>query len=220
MARKHITPLPNPAIATGTKVFLRHPTGGDRAEWVKLRDQSELHLWPWEPTPPGMDEPFSSDVAFGNLLGSCDDARSQRFLICLRSSRAIAGQVSLNNIIRGAFQSTSVGYWIGAAFARRGLMSEGLSLAITHALGPLGLHRVEANIIPANVASLTLVRKLGLRYEGTAKDYLRIAGRWQDHERWAVTAPEWQAVTSPPGSGGRVRPSASAARRGGSSKPR
>jgi ribosomal-protein-alanine N-acetyltransferase len=96
----------------------------------------------------------------------------------------------VSGIIRGSFQSSYVGYWIGRPFAGHGFMTEALGLVLVFAFRTLGLHRVEANIIPGNRASLRLVKRLGFRYEGTAVRYLRINGRWQDHEHWAITADE------------------------------
>ncbi len=164
------------------------PAGRDKAEYLKLREASWAWLEPWEPTHPGRD-PLDEE-AFDRFYKTSDTEHSRRFLIKLLDGRrpgAILGQVSLNNIVRGAFQSATLGYWIGAEFAGRGYMTEALTLAVEHAFHALKLHRVEANIIPRNAPSLALVKKLGFRYEGTAARYLKIAGSWQDHERWAMT---------------------------------
>lgn len=141
-----------------------------------------------------------SPAVFDRLMTTRRGELNHRFVICLREGElrgAIIGQISLGNIARGAFQSCYVGYWIGAAHAGRGLMTEALGLALKFGFGTLALHRVEANIVPRNKPSRRLVKKLGFRYEGTAKRYLRIAGRWQDHEHWAITAEEWpKALTA------------------------
>jgi ribosomal-protein-alanine N-acetyltransferase len=71
-------------------------------------------------------------------------------------------------------------------------MTEGMTLAINEAFGPLKLHRLEANIQPGNTASIALVKRLGFRREGLSKKYLKIGGRWQDHERWAILKEEWR----------------------------
>lgn len=130
---------------------------------------------------------------FGRFLKSARNERSARFVVCLRETGEIVGQCGLGEIVRGPFQSCYLGYWIGAAHTRRGYMSEAVRLALRHAFTQLQLHRVEANIVPRNRASKGLARKVGFRYEGTAKRYLKIAGKWEDHEHWAMTVEDWKA---------------------------
>jgi ribosomal-protein-alanine N-acetyltransferase len=73
-----------------------------------------------------------------------------------------------------------------------GYMEEGLRLVLRHAFRDLGLHRVEAAIQPANERSIALVRRCGFRLEGFSPRYLKIGGRWRDHQRWALLAEEWR----------------------------
>ncbi len=127
---------------------------------------------------------------FASMLIANLGDRSVKSLVCRKADGAILGVVNINEIVRGAFRSAYLGYWIGAPFARQGYMSEGLRLAVRHAFRTLGLHRVEANIIPHNRPSIALVRGAGFRKEGLSPRYLRIDGRWQDHERWALLADE------------------------------
>lgn len=180
------------AVEVGERVFLRYPNANDQAEMVRLKRRSRAHLAPWEGTPVGGGSTFTA-AWFRRFLKSSRDERSKRFVLCLKETGEIIGQIGLGEICRGAFQSCYVGYWIGAEFAGQGLMTEAVGLTLRHAFEELGLHRVEANIVPRNRASIGLARKSGLRYEGTAKRYLRIAGRWEDHEHWAMTVEEWEA---------------------------
>ncbi|MDX2133093.1 MAG: GNAT family protein [Planctomycetota bacterium] len=208
------------AACVGELTFLRLPTGADRDEWVKLREISERHLLPWDPTPPGMDEPPPADILFGKLLSTCDTEHSRRYLICAKDSGGIVGQVSLNQVFRGPFQNAVAGYWIGAPFTRRGYMADALRTVLAHAFQDLRLHRVEANIIPQNVASIALVRAAGFRLEGLSLRYLRINGAWRDHERWAMTIEDWNALSAPGTARAPRRAPTSGAPRGGSSARR
>ena len=104
------------------------------------------------------------------------------------------GVINVNEIVRGHFRSAYLGYYAFVSLAGRGYMSEGLALALRWAFGELRLHRVEANIQPANEASRALVRRLGFRREGFSRRYLKITGRWRDHERWALLAEDWRGA--------------------------
>ena len=94
--------------------------------------------------------------------------------------------INLNEIVRGAFQSAYLGYYIGTPYAGQGYMMEALKLVIEYAFNELRLHRLEANIQPQNAASLALVKRCGFRKEGFSPRYLKIDGDWRDHERWAI----------------------------------
>ena len=102
------------------------------------------------------------------------------------------GAIELSQIVGGRFRSAYLGYHIGAPFARQGYMRDALAAALTLAFGRYRLHRVEANIQPRNLASIRLVRRLGFRREGYSRRYLKIGGRWRDHERWALLVEDWR----------------------------
>ena len=112
------------------------------------------------------------------------------YFICLRGSDEVVGVVNISEIVRGVFRSGYLGYYAFTPYEKRGFMKEGVSLVVGDAFRRLGLHRLEANVQPGNDASIRLVRRLGFRREGYSPRYLKIRGRWRDHERWAVLAEE------------------------------
>ncbi len=165
--------------------MLRRLSPEDRADWLALKLASiELHR-PWEPWPPsGYRPPDASD--FQGQLGR--DA----YLMIRRDDNVLVGQVNFNQLVRGNFESAYLGYWVGQPFAGQGYATEGVGLAVRHAFKVLRLHRLEANIVPTNLASLKVIKRCGFRKEGYSPRYLRIAGRWTDHERWALTVEDWR----------------------------
>jgi [ribosomal protein S5]-alanine N-acetyltransferase len=144
--------------------------------------------------------PPATPAAFRTYLRGLGRPTHAGYLVVLRGSRELVGVVNISEIVRGNFQSGYLGYYAFRPHAGRGLMSEGLALVIADAFGRLGLHRLEANIQPGNARSRGLVRRLGFRREGYSARYLTIAGRWRDHERWAILADE---VGRPDRGGGR-----------------
>jgi ribosomal-protein-alanine N-acetyltransferase len=104
----------------------------------------------------------------------------------------LVGYFALSEIVRRSFLNAVVGYYAAAALAGRGLMSEAMLDVLAHAFDELGLHRVEANVQPANARSLALVARCGMRREGFSPRLLNIGGVWCDHERWAITVEDWR----------------------------
>jgi len=168
------------------RVELRHPRRRDEDEFLeRARASISLHR-PWGSAPVTSEQ-------YRAYLGRLAGERHEGFLVRLRASGELVGVVNLNEIVRGSFQSAYLGYYAFTPFAGRGLMREGLRLCLAKAFGAVRLHRVEANIQPANEPSRRLVEALGFRHEGHSPRYLKIGGRWRDHERWALLAEEWRA---------------------------
>ena len=119
----------------------------------------------------------------------------EALLLCRASDGAILGFFNLSQIVRRGFQSAYLGYAVGKPYAGQGYMRDGLELVLRHAFTTMRLHRVEANIQPTNTSSLALARGAGFRREGFSPRYLKISGRWRDHERWAILAEEWRDRT-------------------------
>lgn len=107
----------------------------------------------------------------------------------------LAGVINASEIVRGAFQSAYLGYYAFAPHNGQGHMSRGLRAVLADLFRVQRLHRVEANIQPVNLASREVVRRLGFRLEGLSPRYLKIAGRWRDHERWALTVEDWRGAS-------------------------
>lgn len=105
----------------------------------------------------------------------------------------VVGQMSVSDIGGGALQSAQIGYWVSQHVAGRGITPIAVALTIDYLFSVLGLHRVEICIRPENAASLRVVEKLGLRYEGRRDAYIHIDGAWRDHDCFAVTRDEAQA---------------------------
>jgi ribosomal-protein-alanine N-acetyltransferase len=115
-------------------------------------------------------------------------------LLCRDKDLAILGFFNLSQIVRRSLQSAYLGYAVGKAYAGQGYMRDGIRLVLRYGFGDLKLHRIEANIQPGNHASIALARGVGFHREGFSPRYLKIAGRWRDHERWAILADDWRAL--------------------------
>lgn len=169
------------AVEVGRRVFLRAPTARDRDEFLALMTASRRFLHPWIKPPGGR-------AAFAAYVRRTRRPSERGFLVCRHRDGAIAGVINVSRIFYSAFRSAYLGFYAGAPFAGQGYMDEALRLVVRHAFRRLGLHRLEANIQPRNRASVRLVRRCGFRREGFSPRYLKVFGRWRDHERWAITA--------------------------------
>ncbi|MGW6566670.1 GNAT family N-acetyltransferase [Streptomyces sp. NPDC054975] len=173
-------------LTAGPRVGLRGYSLDDAEEFTARARESRATHRPWLFPP---DRPDSFAAYARSLI---EDPAKVGFLVCERGEHGgrIAGFLNINNIVRGAFLSGALGYGAFAHAAGRGLMGEALGLLLPYAFGPLGLHRLEANIQPGNAASRALVLRAGFRLEGFSPAMLHIDGAWRDHERWALTAQE------------------------------
>ena len=147
------------------------------------RSRAFLRRWAAPPT---------TSRAFRAYVDRLNTRMHQGHFVVVRASGALAGVINLNEIVRGSFQSAYLGCYAFQPHAGRGYMSAGLGLVLRRAFGELKLHRLEANIQPENKPSLALFRRHGFRREGYSPRYLKIAGRWRDHERWALLAEDWR----------------------------
>jgi [ribosomal protein S5]-alanine N-acetyltransferase len=169
------------------RVFLRKPEPIDRDEFVGIMRASRSFHRPWATAPTDYD-------GFDAYLSDTRRPDFEAMLVCRHEDRAILGFFNLSHITRGSLQSAYLGYAVANKYARQGYMREGLELVLREAFLKLRLHRIEANIQAGNQASIALARGAGFSREGFSPRYLKIGGRWRDHERWAILAEDWHAL--------------------------
>ena len=159
----------------------------DFEDWAALRETSRAFLEPWEPAWP------EDDLTRGSfrrrLRRYAEEIRSDTaysYLIFGEGERTLMGGVTVGQVRRGVAQAATLGYWMGAPFAGRGVMTLAVGLVLDHAFDELGLRRIEAACVPSNAASIRVLERNGFQREGYARRYLRIAGEWRDHLLHAV----------------------------------
>lgn len=164
-----------------SRIVLRRPLPTDEREFLTAVLRSKGIHRPWA-------RPPATAAEYRKYLQRQDGKTHWNLLVCRRNSGALVGAINISNAVRGTFQSAYLGFYVFAGHERQGLMHEGLSAVIRYAFRTLKLHRLEANIQPANAASISLVRVCGFRREGFSPQYLKVGARWGDHERWAILA--------------------------------
>jgi ribosomal-protein-alanine N-acetyltransferase len=181
-----------PARLSHGRVGVRPMRLRDAAAWVEVRRRNRAWLEPWEGRSPQVadsswDDRHTVGVYLAMLRAGRREARAGRSLpFAVTHDGALVGQVTLSTVVRGAFDSASVGYWVDERVAGRGVVPTALALVLDHCFREVGLHRVEANVRPENAPSLRVVRKLGMREEGLHRRYLFIDGDWRDHLAFAL----------------------------------
>jgi ribosomal-protein-alanine N-acetyltransferase len=175
-----------PATRKAARVELRVATAADRDAYVAAtRSSRRLHR-PWV-------SPAATPEAFEELLERARTSEFEPMLARRLDDGAIVGFANISQIIRGPLQSGFLGYGGVAGQTGQGYMTEAIGLVLRRAFTELRVHRLEANIQPANAASIALARRCGFEYEGFSPRYLKVGGRWRDHERWAIGAEQWRA---------------------------
>jgi ribosomal-protein-alanine N-acetyltransferase len=186
-----------PAVLVDGRVVLRPYRRGDARAWSEVRCANQAWLAPWASAPPGPWNELNSTRAYlyvyRDMKKSIRAGESMPFAVCLRDDNGVerfVGHINLGSIVRRAFSSTYIGYWVDSRVAGRGVMPTALALVVDHAFGPAGLHRVEINIRPENAPSRRVVEKLGFREEAYHPRYMHIDGAWRDHIGYAMTSEE------------------------------
>ncbi|MDG0794888.1 GNAT family N-acetyltransferase [Cohnella ginsengisoli] len=169
-------------------VYLRRLKKGDAAALLELRRRNRSFFEPFEPvraerefTPAGIRDMLDQDELHW------ERGSGFAFGIFLRDADRLVGRVNLSNVVRGAWESCTVGYYMDQDENGRGRMTEALGQAVSFAFGEAGLHRVQAAVMPRNLASIRVIEKNGFKYEGLAEYYLKIHGVWEHHRIYSLT---------------------------------
>jgi [ribosomal protein S5]-alanine N-acetyltransferase len=168
----------------GKKVFLRYVTVGDFEEMQTLFRESRKFYKGLIDTPETL-EKFAAYVARN------ESETNECFVICRASDDKIVGAINLSQIFRRGFQNAYLGYSLGVKYTGQGFMTEAVALILRFAFKDLKLHRVEANVQPENLPSIAVLKRCGFTREGFSRKYLKIGGRWRDHERFAIIKEDW-----------------------------
>ena len=171
----------------GALVYIRLLRVDDAAALLELRLRNLEFLRPWEPRRAGGPPTIESQRAqLRHAEAASDDDTAYHFGVFTPDDRMV-GTITLSNVARGAWQNATVGYFIDEAENGKGYATEAIRLAARTAFGELGLHRVQAGVMPRNPGSMRALEKAGFRHEGLSPRYLRINGVWEDHVMFALT---------------------------------
>jgi [ribosomal protein S5]-alanine N-acetyltransferase len=176
-----------PATLQYGEVTLRPLRYRDARAWRAVRRRNAAWLRQWDATVPpgGSERPATFHTLVARLNRHARQGQGMPFVV--EVGGVFAGQVTVNNIVRGSAQFASVGYWLDRELAGRGVMPTAVALVIDHCFRSAGLHRIEVAIRPENTNSLRVVEKLGIPEVGYAPRFLHIDGAWRDHRIYAIT---------------------------------
>ena len=176
------------------RVMLRPLIAQDFEAFSEVRIRNACWLTKWEPlVPRNTTDPAHNRESFANRCTVRDRDRQlgSSYTFGMFVNGSLAGEVNLNNVVRGALQCATIGYWIDEARAGNGYTAEAVVLISKFAFEQLKLHRVEICIIPRNANSRRVMEKISFREEGLAERFLEINGVWEDHVRYGFTYEEW-----------------------------
>jgi ribosomal-protein-alanine N-acetyltransferase len=181
----------------GARVLLRLPQMRDYEAWSGLRRESQDFLRPFEPRWTELDlarRVYAMRVR--RARQEVEEGTDYTFFIFLGDGQKaqLVGGITLSNIRRRAAQFVNLGYWMGQAYAGKGLMTEAVGLVVPFIFEALDLHRIHAAFLPHNTASRRVLEKNGFVEEGFAKHYLQINGRWEDHVLMGLTKERWDTM--------------------------
>lgn len=181
----------------GDGLMLRSPRQNDYPAWRSLRLASRSFLAPFEPR--WSEAELSQRNFAARVRRNRRDAlygTEYSLLIFTQQGRrsTLVGGMTLSNVRRRAFQNVTLGYWMGAEFAGKGIMTRAVALILPFVFDTLNLHRIEAACLPDNMASRRVLSANGFREIGIAENYLQINGEWRDHMLFALTREHYDGL--------------------------
>jgi ribosomal-protein-alanine N-acetyltransferase len=171
-------------------VSIRLVAEEDAEELAELMASNRKFFAPWDAVRPDAFYTAAGQLeAIGAALRSYESGQMMPHVI-VQDGR-IVGRMNLNTIVRGAFQSGTLGYYVAEEYNGRGIAGRATGLMVAVGFEELNLHRIEANTLLHNVASQRVLLRNGFERFGTAPKYLRIAGEWQDHDQFHKINENW-----------------------------
>lgn len=185
--------VPLSTVLETERLLLRPPRTRDIGRLQSLLRDNVAHLRPWSPRAKEGSNPTSLVEVASHITrqrSAWRDDRNYALFVEWKETERLVGRVALTEVVRGAFQNAYLGYWIDHRFVEKGVATEAVGSVVSFGFETLGLHRIQAAVMPKNVPSRRVLEKLGFREEGLARRYLAIAGEWEDHILYAKTADE------------------------------
>ena len=179
-----------------TRITLRPFALDDAEALLGLRLKNRAFLTPFEPIRPT--NVYTLSAQRDQIVADEDGfAYGRRYAFGIYLSDELVGRVSLDNVVRGAWQNATMGYFVDRDHNGQGIATEAVRGAVAYGFENAGLHRIQAGVMPRNVASIRVLEKVGFRFEGLSLRYLQINGVWEDHNIYALTAEEWPVTAAP-----------------------
>jgi ribosomal-protein-alanine N-acetyltransferase len=182
-------------VAESEDVYLRRLRLSDSTALLELRRRNRLFFKPYEPRL--SERHFTLEGQLDEISFLLAEQRADRRYamgVFASGTDSLVGRVTLANVVRGAWQNATIGYYIDREQNSKGYATQAVRLTVRHAFEGLRLHRVQGAVIPSNGASARVLEKAGFRYEGLALHYLEIDGMWADHTIWAITREDWEGL--------------------------
>lgn len=185
-------PISTPEPRKSGRVAIRAIKRSDAKQLRTLLREHRDWLQPWEATFPGGGGAVPGSVSFAPVIKAmhAQQRKGSAITFVITLDNVVVGQLSVSDVSGGALRSASIGYWVAEDVAGQGVATQAVALAIDYAFTELRLHRIEICVGPENTASLRVVQKLGLRFEGRRENYIHIDGAWRDHDCFGVTVEE------------------------------